>query len=367
MVVAHVVQTLGWGGLERVVLDLTRALDRARFQPLVVALSDHVPMADLFEAAGVPVHSVPQRGLDWRLPGRLAALLRREQVAIVHAHNFGRFFYAGPAARLARVPVALYTEHSNTRPDERALWLTQRRLSRLAPRIAAVSDAVRDYLIARQGLPAERIVTLSNGIDVGQYRLAESERLAARRELGLPERGLVVGTVARLVPVKNQALLLRALALCAGQPPHLVLAGDGPLRAELEALARTLGVGEWVRFAGLCRDVPRVLAALDVFALTSHSEGLPIAVIEAMAAGLPVTATAVGGLPELVAHESTGLLVGPDDAEALAQAWQRLHEPELRRRLGQAGQRVAVVRYSLDAMVAGYSALYDECLAAART
>jgi glycosyltransferase involved in cell wall biosynthesis len=359
--VVLVTQSLGWGGLERVVLDLARGLDRARWRPLVYSLSPQIPMAEAFEACGVPVKVVEQHGLDLGLPRRLARALRADRAGLVHAHNFGRFFYAGPAARLARAP-ALYTEHSNTRRDERALWLTQRRLSRWAGVVAAVSSQVRRGLVADQGLPAEKVWVVPNGIDPEPYAAAAVEREAVRAELGLPAEALVVGSVARLAPIKNQELLLAALAL--RPEAWLVLAGDGPRRSALEALAGELGVASRVRFLGLRRDVPRVLAACDLFSLSSHSEGLPIAVLEAMAAGLPVVATRVGGLPDAVTDGRTGRLTPPGDAAALAAAWGELLAPERRRALGQAGQAVLRERFSLAAMVAAYDGIYRQLLGA---
>ncbi|MBI2298881.1 MAG: glycosyltransferase, partial [Armatimonadetes bacterium] len=318
VVVAQVVNSLGWGGLERVVLDLCRGLDRARYRPVVVSLSPDVPRRPEFTAAGVPVFVEPQHGLDPRLPFRLAALFCRERVGLVHAHNFGRYFYAGPAARLARLP-SLYTEHSNTLPSERALWLAQPALSRRADRVVCISGAGRGWLVARQGLAPERIEVVPNGIDVAYY--ASGERAAARAELGLNDGMVAIGTAGRMVPVKDHALLLRAFTrLREGMPSaRLVLAGDGPLREATEALARELGIASDTQFLGLRQDVPNVLAALDVFCLPSRSEGLPLAILEAMAAGLPVVATAVGGVVESV-EARVGRLGPAGDAAALAAA-----------------------------------------------
>ena len=349
------VQSLGVGGLERVVLDLARGLRGPRRRVLVYSLSPHVPLAPAFAAVGVDVRVVPQHGLDATLTPRLARALRADGATLVHAHNFGRFFYLGPAAALAGVP-ALYTEHSNTRREEHALWLTQRPLSALAARIVAVSEDVRRGLVEDQGLRARRVRVVPNGIDAAPYAAAGAQRDAVRAALGLGG-AFVVGSVARLVPVKDQACQLAALARC--PQATLVLVGDGPERAALEALAAQLGVTARVRFLGTRHDVPNLLAAFDVFTLSSLSEGLPVAVLEAMAAGLPVVATRVGGVPEAVRDGVTGLLTPPRDAAALGAAWRALESPQRRAALGAAGRAVVRSRFSLAAMVRAYEALYE--------
>ncbi len=364
LVVAHVTQSLGWGGLEQVVFDLCRGVDPERYQALAVSLSDQVPRREQFEAAGIEVEVVPQHGLDLSLPGRLAELLRRRRVAIVHAHNFGRFFYAGPAARLAGC-AACYTEHSQTRPDERALWWTQRALSRLSGPVAAVSDTVREHLVTRQGLPPEQVRVIPNGIDVQRYAAAD---LDARAALGLPDGVFVVAHVGRFVPVKNHRRLITAFARVRERLPGavLALAGDGELRANLERLTAELGLVEAVRFLGLRDDVPRVLAAADLVVLSSDSEGLPLALIEAMAAGRPTVATRAAGRD--VVRPETGLLVPTEDTKALAEAIIRLaEEPETRQAMGARAAAIAREHYSLAAMARRYQALYDELVGAQPT
>lgn len=362
VVVAQVVQSLGHGGLEQVVLDLARSLDRRRFVPHVFALSNRIPLADAFAAEAIPVTVVAQQGLDFGLPKRLARAFREAGVGLVHAHNFGRYFYAGPAARRVGLP-ALYSEHSNTRPDERALWLTQRWLSRTASSIAAVSENVRGYLVERQKLPPARVVVVPNGIDIAAFA-APRDRAAIRAELGLPAESLVIGTVGRMVPVKNHALLLDAFQLVAARVPtaHLLICGDGLLRQVTEARAEELGLAERVTFTGLRRDVPRVLAALDVFCLSSDSEGLPLAILEALAAGLPVVATAVGGVPELIT-EAVGRLAPPAEPGPLAdELVELLGDEGLRAQLSQTAREVVARSYSIEAMVARYVELYQQAL-----
>ncbi|NUQ01369.1 MAG: glycosyltransferase, partial [Armatimonadetes bacterium] len=310
--VVQVVWSLGYGGLERMVLDLAVGLRPLGWRVEVVALTNQVPLAEAFTAAGVPVQVEPQHGLDYRLPRRLARLFRRLGADLVHAHNYGRYLYAGPAARLARLP-SLYTEHSNTRPAERALWHTQRLISRQAGGVVAVSETVRQGLVQQQGLPAELVRVIPNGVDL--ERFAGGDRARLRRELGVTSDDLVIGHVGRLVPVKNQRLLLAAFAQVVAEQPRswLVLAGDGELRGELEQQAAALGIAPRVRFLGRRDDLPDILAGLDLFCLSSNSEGLPLAILEAMAAGRAVVATqAAGG--DLVVPGQTGALTPTGDA-----------------------------------------------------
>ena len=360
--VVHVTQSLGWGGLERVVYDLATRVDPERYRAAVISLSDELGRAEQFAAAGVTVAVESQRGLDAALPFRLARRFRAMNADLVVAHNFGRFFYAGPAARLAGVP-AMYSEHSNTRPDERALWLAQPRLTRLAAAVVAVSETVRGQMIAGQGLPPERIKVVPNGIDLSPYR-QDSDARQARLALGLPADARVIGHVGRLVPVKHQALLLAAFARLAPEDPkaHLVLAGDGPLRDDLAADASRRGISSRVHLLGRRDDIPEVLAAMDVFCLCSHSEGLPLAIVEAMAAGLPVVATETAGR-DLVLHGKTGFLTPAGDAAALASRLAAVLTDEPGRRgMGEAGRLLARERYSVEVMAAAYADVFDRLL-----
>ncbi len=361
VVVAQITQTLGWGGLERVALDLCTGLDRTRYQPVAISLSDQIPRAEQFAAADVPVEVVAQKGLDATLPWRLARCFRRLGVDVVQGHNFGRFFYAGPAALLAGRRARFYTEHSNTLPHERALLLTQRRLSRLAPTVVAVSPTVRRVLVEQQGLPPDRVVVIPNGIAIDRY--AHGDGAALRASCGVPAEALVIGHVGRFVSVKNHALLLRAFARLFAREPAawLLLAGDGELRGDCERLAGELGVAERVRFLGVRDDIPDVLAAFDVFALSSDSEGLPLAILEAMAAGRPTVAT--HGAGKDVITPETGVITANGDGEALAVALtDLLAQPERRRAMGQAAVVIARERYSVSAMVSAYCALYETLL-----
>lgn len=356
VVVAHVTWSLGWGGLERVVLDLCRSLDRERWQPLVVTFTDLIPRAEQFAAADIPIATVTQHGFDPTLPHRLARLFRDRNVGLVNAHNFGRYLYAGPAARLAGLP-SIYTEHSRTLRTERALWQLQPRVSRLADRVVAVSESLRTFLISQLRLPPERVDLIPNGIDIDVY--AGGNRARARAELGLRDDEPVIGHVGRLVPVKNHRLLLAAYARLTATPSRLLLVGDGPERPALEQEVARLGLSEQVTFLGIREDVADLLAAMDLFVLSSHSEGLPLAILEAMAAGLPVVATEAAG--QDVVTPATGRLVPNDDPARLAAAMAELiDDPARRARLGAAAAAEARRRYSLQVMADSYAALYRQ-------
>jgi glycosyltransferase involved in cell wall biosynthesis len=232
--------------------------------------------------------------------------------------------------------------------------------------VVAVSGAVRDAWAAA-GLSAERVVVVPNGVDLAEGRAAPgaAERRAVRRELGVAQGAPVVATVSLLRPGKGlEVLLAAAPAVLAAHPrARFAVVGDGPARAELEAGAAAGGVGEAVAWTGFRRDVPALLAAADLFVLPSLDDAFPTAILEAMAAGLPVVATRAGGIPEIVDDGATGLLVPPGDAAALARAISTLlADPAARKSLGEAGRRRAGERFSTAAWLGRLERVYGEAL-----
>jgi glycosyltransferase involved in cell wall biosynthesis len=274
------------------------------------------------------------------------------------------FVYAALGRWPGRRPPILLTEHGRFFPDrpsrQRAAF--NRLLLRRGDRIVAVGECVKRALVANEGLPAERIAVILNGVDLESASRHAQERAAARAELGADEGTVIVLAVARLDPIKNHAMLVRAFAAgLRDRPALLAVVGDGPERAALAAAVAAAGVAPQTRLLGARRDVPRLLAAADAVALTSFSEGIPLALAEAMAAGLPVVATDVGGIPEVVAADETGLLVPTDDAAACAAALRRVaDDAPLRRRLGAAGRRRAERLFDERQMLARYAALLAE-------
>jgi len=291
--------------------------------------------------------------------------LRADKPDLVHLHTGRANWLGGWAARRAGIPAL------STRRMDRTLkigWSTRTIYSKLVRRVVAISPAV-ERVLHDAGVPSAMTSVIWSSVDVNALRPSRS-RATIRAELGLADGELLLLGVAQLTHRKGYDLALDALAALPteGLPPwRLLLAGDGPALAELSQQATQLALDARVRFLGARDDVPDLHAAADVFLMPSRSEGLGIAALEAMAAGTPVLAAAVGGLAEAVVHEETGLLVPPDDAAALGDALQRLlAEGPLRARLAAAGPRRIAETFSAETMVDAYVALYDEILAESR-
>jgi glycosyltransferase involved in cell wall biosynthesis len=293
----------------------------------------------------------------------LARDLRAARADLAHFHTARAHWLGGLAARLAGVPaVATRRMDKRLRPGLRSRMT----YTALARRTAAISGVVEEQL-ARGGVPRERLVRIEDAVDPAALRPTRA-REAVRAELGAAPDDCVLLALGALVERKGHDLALRALAELArgGRAVRLWIAGEGPERAALQALAQSLGIGERARLLGRRADVPDLLAAADVVAMPSRAEGMGVAALEAMAAGRPVVAARVGGLGEAVQHERTGLLVEPDDAPALAAALARLVDDRaLAARLGAAGPARIAERYHASRMCDAYDALYREVLAEA--
>jgi sugar transferase (PEP-CTERM/EpsH1 system associated) len=364
--VAQIVVNLDIGGLERVVIGLLRKLDRARFRSVLYCLRDGGALIDEAAAAGAKVCPLNKReGVDYRLFYRLARSLKRRRVDIVHCHNFGPLIYGSVSGRLARTAGVVYTAHGRYSSSRLGRAVFRRRW--LVDRIVTVSDDAREVAIASGGVRPDRVVTLINGIEVERFAGDPGDEVRARRrELGLPQDAFVFGIVARLTAVKDHPNLFEAVARLRRQGytgAHLCVVGDGELGDELKARAGELGLGDAISFLGARRDIPELLGVFDAFVLSSYSEGLSITLLEAMAAGLPVVATDVGGNPEVVLDDVTGYVVEARNPEALASAMQKIMQnPDEAAVMGERGRDRVQRKFSLDVMVGGYEQIYEELL-----
>lgn len=358
--VLHLIQGLEVGGLEYMVVNLIKGLNRGRFVSSVCCFDTLGALAD--DLDGVEVRLLKRKqGVDYSYPLRLAALIRREGAQVLHLHNPTAFFYGALAGAIARVPWIVYTEHArDVRPNIK-IRLADRLLACFTDRVVAVAGHVKKNLVEYQWFDPAKVSIIYNGIDSGKFT-GGRDGGSVRLSLGIGQRAPVVGIVARLDPIKNHACLLRAFAKVREGFPDAVLLviGDGPLRGELEGQAEAAGLGGSVRFLGTRSDVESLLQCLDVFVLSSVSEGLPLTVLEAMAAARPVVATRVGGIPEAVEDGLEGLLVPPDDEGALAAAiGKMLSDREGAAEMGRAARRKFEKSFSLEMMIKRYEEVYS--------
>ncbi len=364
--IVQVIPTLRVGGLEKVVVRLAEYF-APRMRQAVVAPAPTGPVSQLFPAEVTVVAMADQRRPDRWNALRMARLFRTLKPDIVHTRNW-TCIDGIVAARLAGVPIVIHGEHGREAADPEGQNVVRRRIRRLlAPLVTqfvTVSQDLARWLVNEVRIPARKVCTIYNGVDT--CRFSADRRDFARRALGIPDQSVAFGTVGRLDPVKDHVGLLRALAHITPDPRVLLyIVGDGPCRTEVESVVRALGLTQRVRLLGDRPDVPEILPGLDAFVLPSLGEGMSNTILEAMATGLPVVATRVGGNPELVVHEVTGLLVEPRSTDSLATALSRYAEDSrLRVAHGQAARHRAVSEFGLRRMLSAYDDLYSRHLAA---
>lgn len=363
--ILHLITRLSIGGAERLLVDVVRRLDPARFESLVCCIQAKGELALELESAGIPLHCLDRmrsKHFDWRAVRDLARLLRRERIALVHSHLYHANLYGRLAARLAGVP-AIGSVHNVYTRSKLHRRLLNRLLSRTSARMIAVSDDVRRDLIEHDGIEPAKVVTIRNGIDLRRVE-SRLSRQEARTRLSIPEDTLAIGCVGRLEEQKGHRFLLEACALLPTIRFQLILVGEGRLREQLETRAAALDLAPRVTFLGARSDVADILRALDVYAMPSLWEGLSLAMLEAMAAGLPLVMSDVSGVAQAFGDEVCGMRVPPGDAAALADAIRQLAEsPQRRARMGEAARRRTRAEFDIDAMMARLTSVYEDACA----
>lgn len=362
------------GGVRQYLWGLAPHLRRLGLEVEIVFLGEGAALAETVDR-GIPASEVVKRGRgDLLAICRLARVFRARRPAIVHTHTLSTNFYGRFAAMLARAPRCVTTVHSfmgellrhdpSGRVGNRLLFWQNQWMNRFADRLVAVSEGVREGLVS-SGLPPDRVRLIRCGIDLDEVGSGGGDRAEVRRRLGLAPDDWVIGSIGRADPVKDQLSLLDASLpmMQRDRSVRLVIVGEGPERPRLQARASAEGVAEQVRLLGRVSNARSLLAGFDVYAMSSRMEGIPLSMLEAMAAHLPVVATRVGGIPEVIEDGVSGLLVPEGDPGRLGEAIDLLHsDRSLAERLAAAGRRRVEQAYDARATSRELAELYFELL-----
>ena len=361
--VLHLSSTSGVGGAEMVVSRLAAVLDKSRFRS-VVCLFRTGWLQEQCDRQGIATHVIPMKGMfDLGWLRKACEVVRRERIDLIHAHEFTGNTYGSLIARLVGVPFVATVHGRNYYWEQGKRRLAYRVVSRISTMVA-VSEDLKRFIARNVGVPEERIKVIYNGQEM-LPSIAADEKRRLRTELGIAPADQILGLVGSLYPVKGHHHLLAAVPQVLRVYPQatFLIVGKGDLEDSLREEVTRRGLEKAVRFLGYREDVPKLLSIMDIFVLPSLSEGLSLALLEAMAAGKPVVATNVGGNPELVRDGVTGFSVPPQDPDALAGGILSLLGDEGRRKIfGENGRKRVQQHFSLQAMADNYQKLYETCL-----
>lgn len=365
--IAYIVHSLDPGGTERLALEMGKTFSR-EYTLSIICLDTPGQWAAEARAFGVPVHCLFRSpGIDLTLPVKLARFAKAQGVDLFHAHQCTPWFYAGLSRLILSTPKLLLEEHGRHYPEVKGvkrIAFNRFFLQHLTTAVTAVSKDIRDRLIAFEGIGSGKIEVIYNGSgQAPPYTAAEAA--AVRDDLGFGPDDLIMGTVGRLDPIKNLPLFLEGLARAKETCPRLkgLIIGDGPMMGEITKQVSESGLDSRVVLTGFRPDAARLVRIMDLFCLVSFSEGTSMALLEAMAAGIPAIVTDVGGNPEIVLDRHTGWVVPSDDEKAFSEALETAtKDPAMRRELGTNAQQRFESEFSFDAMIGNYRHLYHRIL-----
>lgn len=365
--VLYVFAALPVGGAEQVLVTELEGLNKKIFDPLVCVISEKGPVGEMIEQMGIPViplHRMKKNQFDYGIIREIKELILREKISLVHTHLYDGGKYGRIAARMAKTPAIVHTVHNVYVKRRTKYHLINRALSLFTDRIIAVSEAVKESVVHYDRINREKIQVIYNGIDFTKFDGPVSTS-DVRSELGIRPEEMVIGVIARLEEQKGHIYLLKALSLRRNLLPSLkvIIVGDGKLRSFLEKESEKRGLSSHVFFLGTRKPIFSIFKALDLFLLPSLWEGFGVAIVEAMAAGVPVIATAVDGVKEIIISGRDGQLISPGDAQSLAEAIEdALFHREKYLEMARRGKETVHQNFSKEKHVAALQALYLEIL-----
>ena len=369
---AHITLSMGPAGVEHFIINFARRLNRKCFDLTVGCLDAGGVLLDEIHSLGCSSFVLSrQSGLDWRLVVSLARIFSKQKFDIVHTHNQAAHFYAGLAAKISRVPCLITTEHSRHYIEERRIRRLEKLiLSSFTDRWVNVSQELAQLSIEKDGLLSKKVRVIPNGIDIERFRKPMSfyndynDIARMKKGLGIPSDAKLAIMVARLHPIKNHKILLQAVAAIKERIKnvHIILVGDGELRDDLMELAQQLGIGNRIHFLGYRQDIPELLWLSDLFVLCSFTEGMPLSLLEAMAAGVPVIIARTANKAGVITDGVNGKVVETDTKALAVGLANILENQDHYKRLAENGFEFVSKHFSLETMMKQYESLYEEIL-----
>lgn len=357
--------TLPIGGAEEHLLTVLKNLDLTQYNPIVCCIREKGVIGEEIENRGIAIISLNRKSKSWdfRIVMDILKIIQTKNIQLIHTHLYHANMYGRIAALISKIP-AVVTEH-NVYPK----YKLRRRilnwfLAKKSKKIIAVSEMVKKDITVRDWIKPSKIEVIYNGIDIDRFPSAITKE-EARQKLGVPTDCFLIGTIGRLTDQKGQIYLINTIGIIKGIIPEikLLLAGSGPLESDLKSIVSTKGLNEYVKFLGARRDIPDILKAMDVFVFPSLWEGLPMVLLEAMASSLPVVATSVGGITEILRNGINGIIVPPRNEGALVQAIIGLSKDKAKLKLlGEIGKKTVEDKFTASLMVKNLASIYESSL-----